>query len=71
MEQSQEIQLAYEIATALDDLHSIDWHLSIAKRFPERVLRDTLSIVLTQAGIRSKSRYYNYLIQRYGQYPRH
>lgn len=66
MEQSKEVQLAYEIAAALNDLHSIDWHISVTNRLPERLLRDTLAVVLAADGIRSRARYYNYLIKRHG-----
>lgn len=42
-----EIQLAREIATALNDQPSITFYLACTKKYSHRVLRDTLNHVLS------------------------
>ena len=70
MEQSKEVALAYEIAEKLNDLKSIDWHISIAKRFNESLLREKLNEVLSKSYIDNPAAYYNKLIQRHGKHSR-
>jgi hypothetical protein len=65
MEQAKQTQLAYEIATALNDLKSIDWHISNSKRYPESVLRETLAEALTNEKVKSPKKYYNWSLQQY------
>ncbi len=70
MEQSRETKLAYEIASILDDLKSIDWHIANAKHYSETFLRETLAYVLSKPGVRNRAGYYNKLIQLHGKHPR-
>lgn len=70
MEKSKETQLAYEIATALNDLPSIDWHIAICKTYSETLLREKLQVALTRPGIGNRAAYYNTLIKRHGQHSR-
>lgn len=66
MEQSKEVALAYEIARALNDLKSIDWHISCAKKYNESLLREKLDYVLSRKDIDNPAGYYTYLIKLYG-----
>ncbi len=70
MEQTKEVALAYEIAHALDDLKSIDWHISCAKKYPHSLLREKLVYVLSRKDIDNRPGYYNKLIQLYGKHSR-
>ena len=70
MEQSKEVQLAYEIADILNDRKSIDWHIACAQKYSELFLRDKLNYVLTKPGIRNRAGYYNRLIQLHGKHSR-
>ena len=70
MEQSRETKVAYEIASILNDLESIDWHIANAHRYSEFFLRDKLTYVLSKPGIRNRAGYYNKLIQLHGKQAR-
>ena len=70
MEQSKDVQLAYEIADILDDRKSIDWHIGNSKRYSESFLREQLHKVLTDPKTRNRVRYYNYLVQLHGKHSR-
>jgi hypothetical protein len=70
MEQSKEVQLAYEIARALNDMKSIDWHIRKAKEHQESFLREKLAYVLSKPHINNPAGYYNTLIERHGKHPR-
>ena len=70
MKESKELALAYEIAHALNDLKSIDWHISCTKKFPESLLREKLAYVLSKQDIDNPAGYYNSLIQRHGKHSR-
>lgn len=70
MEQSKETALAYEIARALNDTKSIDWHISCAQKYSESFLREKLDYVLSKEGIRNRAGYYNYLIKLHGKHSR-
>ncbi len=70
MEKSPEAILAYEIAHALNDLKSIDWHISRAKLYPASLLREKLAYVLSRKDIDNPAGYYNKLIKLYGQHSR-
>ena len=70
MEQSKEVQLAYEIANALNDLHSIDWHIGLTKRYSEEFLRERLKQVFETKNVRNPARLFNHLIKTYGRSPR-
>jgi hypothetical protein len=73
MNQSNESKLAYEIANKLDDMKSIDLHLSFAKKYSESYLRDTLRQVMAtpQESIRrTRAAYYTYLVLKHGQHSR-
>jgi len=70
MEQSHEVKLAYEIAQALNDMHSIDWHLACARKYSERLLREKLNEVLSKKDVKNPAKYYTYLVKLYGQHPR-
>ena len=63
MEQSKEVQLAYEIADILNDRESIDWHIANAKKYSESFLREKLQYVLSRPDIHNRAGYYNRLIQ--------
>jgi hypothetical protein len=63
MEQDKETKLAYEIATALNDLDSIDWHISNAKKYPESFLREKLADVLSRKDIYNPAKYFNWSIK--------
>jgi hypothetical protein len=70
MEKTPEEALAYEIATALNDLKSIDWHIACARRYSERMLREKLDYVLKKKDVDNPAGYYTYLVKLYGQRPR-
>ena len=71
MEQPKEVQLAYRIARALNDLKSIDWHISVCKKYNESVLLERMHKVLNDPNIENPAAYYNSEIKRYGKYSRH
>ncbi len=70
MEQTKEVQLAYHIARELDDLKSIDWHISICRKYPETFLLEKLEYVLSRGDISNPAAYYNSEIKRHGKYSR-
>lgn len=70
MKQSKEHTLAYEIAKALNDMPSIDWHIAVCKTYSETLLREKLHTALTRPGIANRAAYYNTLIKRHGQHSR-
>ncbi len=70
MEQTREVKLAYEIATALNDLKSIDWHIRLAKRWPEAVLKEQLADTLARTYLNNPAAHFNDAMQRYGKHPR-
>lgn len=68
MDQSKEIQLAYEIAEALNDMDAIQLHISYAHRFPEALLREKLVKVLAVPDHKirsSRGALFNHLIQQH------
>ena len=70
MELPQDIKLAHEIAKALDDMKSIDWHIACTKKFSESFLRDKVSYVLSRSDIDNPAGYYNHLLKIYGKHSR-
>ncbi len=70
MEQSKETALAYEIATALHDLKSLDWHILCAKNIPSKVLKETLADTLSRTYLNNPAAYYNSSIKRYVKHSR-
>lgn len=76
-QESKEVQLAYEIAEALDDMDAIQLHISYAHRFPESLLREKLAkaLAVPEHKIReSRAALFNHLIQQHANkkryYPR-
>lgn len=66
---TKEELLAYDAAAKLHDLENLALYLSYAKRFPENLMRKTLSEVshIPEAKIRkSRGALFNYLIQKNG-----
>ena len=67
--QSKEYKLAYEIAYALNDLDSLDFHISVVMQLHEGVVRKIFNQVIAMPDRRirtSKAAYYNHLVQRHG-----
>ena len=72
MEQSKEVQLAYEIARALNDLHSIDWHIGVCKKYssnPE-FLREKVQYILSRTDIDNPAKYYTRVMTYYVKHSR-
>jgi hypothetical protein len=68
MNQSEETQLAYELAEALNDKEAIQMYISYVHRFPEGLLREMLIKVLSipENKIRkTRGALFNYLIQQH------
>ena len=63
MEKSKEEAFAYEIASKLDDLKSIDWHLYCAKHYNWDILLDKLQYVLSKKDVDSPAKYYTFLVK--------
>ena len=64
-----ELTIATEIATALNDQHSILLHLSFVRRYEESSLRKILAKVLAipDHDVRTtRARYYTALVKQYG-----
>lgn len=70
MEQSKEVQLAYELADMLNDRKSIDWHIECAEKFSESFLREKVQYVLSKPNIKNRAAYYNRLIQLHAKHSR-
>jgi hypothetical protein len=70
MEQSKEVQLAYHIARALDDLESIDWHIGVCKRKDEKSLKAILADTLSRTYLDNPAAYYNKRVTSNGKYSR-
>lgn len=66
MNTAREERLAYEIANTLDDMHSLKLHLSFAKRYSEKRLRNILNFVMNKPANKietTRARYYTFLVQ--------
>ena len=67
--QNKEELLAFDVATALNDLKNLAFYLANAKKYPEYIIRRTLAIVkgIPDAKIKkSRGALFNYLIKKYG-----
>jgi hypothetical protein len=66
-------RLAVEIAHALDDMDSLQWHRQIVATYSETHLRSKLqkSLSMPESQVRvSRAALYNSLVQGYGKRPR-
>jgi len=73
MEIAKENKLAYEIAQALDDMKSIDLHISFTKKYSEKFLREILQQVIATPDKkikRTRAAYYTYLVMNNGKHSR-
>jgi hypothetical protein len=67
--QSKEYKVAYEIASGLNDLDSLDFHVSVALQLNEKVIRELFQKVMRIPDHKissSRAAYYNHLVQRHG-----
>ncbi|MCK9421233.1 MAG: hypothetical protein M0Q38_01405 [Bacteroidales bacterium] len=68
MNQSEETQLAYELAEALNDQEAIQMYIAYTNRFPEALLREILVKVLSVPDYKirkTRGALFNYLIQQH------
>lgn len=68
MSQTEESQLAYELAEALNDQDAIQMYIAYVNRFPEPLLREILVKVLTVPDHKirkTRGALFNYLIQQH------
>jgi len=69
MENTNQTKLAYEIAHALNDMKSINFHLTLTKKYSEEFLRVQLDTALKKPDheiSKSRAAYYNYLVRLHG-----
>ena len=68
---SKEYKLAYEIAEALNDLDSLEIHISFAQSFNESVLRKIFNRVMSipeEKIKRTRGALYTYLVKNHGRF---
>lgn len=66
---TKQTALAYEIADALNDKKSLEWHLSLVQKYSEEFLREQLQIVMSTPDhkiTRSRAAYFNHLVTNHG-----
>lgn len=56
---------AYEIAAALNDLHSLRFHEKCVRLYPKEALENILNAVLSNPVITNRAAYYTSEIKRY------
>jgi hypothetical protein len=66
--QTREELLAWDLATGLNDILSLSGYLSLAKKYPESLLRRALSEARAEREIRrSRITLFNHLVKKYAQ----